>query len=150
MKELILAAIISSLITTIVATILGMIWYGPLFGKTWMKVMGVHFDSTEDKKKAQKGMLPIYLTQMFVTFIMFLAFAYFNLFVGPLSVVGGIMFALVVWFGFVMPIEAGAALWSGKTKKLAWQMFLINTFYQMVCFAVAGLVWTLTYPYFFA
>ena len=149
MKEMILSAVISSAITTVLATALGMLWYGPLFGKHWMKVMGVHFATPEDKKKAQKGMMPIYLLQMLVTFIMFLAFAYFNLFIGPLTIVGGIVFGLFIWFGFIMPIEAGNALWSGKTKKLSLHMFLISTFYQMIVLAIGGIVWTMTFPYFF-
>jgi hypothetical protein len=50
---------------------------------------------------------------------------------------GGVINAFWIWLGFVMPVQAGGALWSGKTKQLSWAMFLIGAGYQLVTLLLA-------------
>lgn len=126
------------LVCAILAMIIGFIWYGPLFGKSWMKIMGVEAMSAEQKKAMEKGMWAMY----FLQFILSLVTAYVLDFVlvnwvGDMAVVG---VAILVWFGFIMTTEAGAALWSGRPRKTAWKMFLISTSGHFITFIVFGIV----------
>jgi hypothetical protein len=58
---------------------------------------------------------------------------------------GGIERALWIWAAFVIPTLAGAAMWTNEGKSLKWARFLIQGGYQLVMFAVYGILlqfWT--------
>ena len=44
--------IISIIVATIVSMFIGMVWYGPLFGKVWMKLVGMSKKEIEKAKKS--------------------------------------------------------------------------------------------------
>ena len=126
------------LVCGVMAMVVGMAGYGPmLFGKTWMKVMGVDMNTmTPDKvKEAQKKMAPVYaLNFLTVLLTMWVLAGY----VEGWNTVSGVTNALWVWLGFVMPTVAGQAMWSGKSKELSWKMFFISSGYQLVTLVIAG------------
>ncbi len=130
------------IIVTVITIVLGMGWFGPLFGKVWAEVIGMPEPSTqtaEEKKCAGQKMMPVMITNTVVTLIM-MTILYLN--VKGLAPVSGITTAFIAWFGFVMPIQAGNALWSGKPRRLAWMMFLLTASYQLLCFVIAGALYT--------
>jgi len=112
------------LVCGVAAMVVGFVWYGPLFGKTWMRIMGVDNMTPEQKESMKKNMWSMYLAQFLLSLITanVLAYHIFN-WAGSES---GLVVALCTWFGFVMTTTAGACLWSGKPKKLAWKMFFIK------------------------
>ncbi|MEK7585908.1 MAG: DUF1761 domain-containing protein [Patescibacteria group bacterium] len=122
----------------VASMIIGFIWYGPLFGKAYMRVMGVDTMSPEQKEAMKKGMWGMY----FVQFVLSLITA------GILSVhianwsgpQGAVLIAICTWFGFIMTTVASGALWSGKPKKQAWNFFWITASAQLVTFIVFGLI----------
>ncbi len=119
--------------------VLGFVWYGPLFGKIWMRIIAADTGmiSPEQKKEMQKKMGPVYLLN-FVLVIITLGTLGFV--ISDWSSASGPVTALLVWFGFIMPMAASAAMWSGKPRTLAWQMFFLTAGYQFVCFIIAGAV----------
>jgi hypothetical protein len=127
------------LVCSIVAMIVGSIWYGPLFGKMWMKIAGGDMAtmSPEQKAEMKKGMGLMYFTQFVLSFITAYVLDGLILNFGTAS---GLWIAIFVWFGFVMTTEAGGALWSGKPKKIGWNMFLISTSGHLVTFILMGLI----------
>jgi hypothetical protein len=44
--------------------VMGMIWYGPLFGKLWTKIVGAEHMSREEMAAMQKKMMPMYALQV--------------------------------------------------------------------------------------
>ncbi len=120
------------LISAVVAMIIGYIWYGPLFKKAWCKTMGMDTNmSPEAMAKMKKGMGGMMVVQFILCIIS----------VWVLAKMGAsVSTALWVWFGFVMPAEASAALWSGKSKKQAWNMFLISAGCGLVTFLAYGYI----------
>ena len=129
---------IAILVSTVIAVVLGMGWFGPVFGATWATIIGVKKPSDmtpEENKDFQKKMVPVYITNMILTLMMMLV-----LYVGIyfISVFSPIETAFVLWLGFVVPLMGTQALWSGKSKNHAWTMFLLTTGYQLICFVVAG------------
>jgi hypothetical protein len=41
--------------------VIGAVWYGPLFGKKWMEIIGVSTEDSEANKKMQKAYMPRYV-----------------------------------------------------------------------------------------
>lgn len=131
------------LVAGIVSMVTGSIWYGPLFGKTWGRIIGMDVAGMppEQKAKMQKGMGALY----FANFILALLTAYILAhYIGGWQPApgaqGGIINAFWIWLGFIMPTAAGGAMWSGKPKKLAWQMFWVTMSYQLVNFLIIGAI----------
>jgi hypothetical protein len=128
------------LVCGIAAMVIGYVWYGPLFGKAWMKIMGVDMStiSPEERKKMQKGMAGAYILQFILSLIT----------AGVLAVhiaswsdsTSSVAIATCTWFGFVMTTTASSALWSGKPKNVAWKMFFILAGAQLVTFVVFGFI----------
>ncbi len=128
--------IYSVLVGAFASLIIGWIWYGPIFGKAWMSVLGIDNITPEMKEKMKKEMF----TMLFLQFI-FSVITVFVLakFVAMMSV-PSISTALWVWFGFVMTILGGGAIWSGKTPKNAFKMFLLTAGCQLVTFLAYGFI----------
>lgn len=126
------------LVCGVASMVVGFLWYGPLFGKTWMKIMGVEHMTAELKERMRKAMWGMYALQFALSLITawVLSIHIVN-WTSPASAVG---IAVCSWFGFVMTTTASGALWSGKTPKMAWKMFFISASAQLVTFIVIGLI----------
>ncbi len=126
------------LVCGVAAMAVGFVWYGPLFGKTWMQIMGAESMSPEAREAMKKNMWAMYAIQFVLSLITagVLAVHIAN-WSGPDS---GLVIALCTWFGFIVTTEASAALWSGKPTKVAWKMFFISAGAQLVTFVVFGLI----------
>jgi hypothetical protein len=129
------------LVCGVAAMIIGFIWYGPLFGKTWMKIMHAESMSDAQKQAMKKNMGAMYFLQFVMSLITASVLAYFiTNATTSMPSVSGVSIAICAWFGFVLTTEAGAALWSGKPKKVAWKMFLISASGALVTFIIFGLI----------
>lgn len=126
--------------------IIGFIWYGPLFGKVWGSIIGMppaSEMSEKDNRDFQKKMAPVYL----LNFLLSIWTAYVLSFyvIGWTSSVSGgsldgAMNAFWIWLGFLVPVLAGSAMWSGKSKKDSWRMFFITSGYYLVSFLILGAI----------
>jgi hypothetical protein len=133
---------IAIIITTVIAVVLGMGWFGFVFGKLWAEIVGTKDPSLmtlEENKEFQKKMAPVYVVNIVMTFIMMGVLYFFSKGfpeMSPLSI------TFLAWLGFVVPLEASQSLWSGKSRRHAWQMFLLTCGYQLLCFVIAGAIYT--------
>ena len=117
--------------------ILGAIWYGPLFGKKWMEIIGVDPDDESAKKKMQKSAGPLYGVQFLLTLFQVLVLAHL---IADTTTVGGLERSLWIWAAFIIPTMAGAVMWTNQSNKLKWSRFLIQGGYQLILFTVFGLL----------
>jgi len=117
--------------------VVGAIWYGPLFGKKWMEIIGVNHMDEEARKKMQKSAGPLYAVQFVLTLFQVLVLAHL---VADTKIAGGLERSLWIWAAFVIPTLAGAVMWTSGTGKLKWARFLIQAGYQLVMFIVFGLL----------
>ena len=60
----------------VLSMVFGAIWYGPLFGKKWMELIGVNSADLEARKKMQKSAGPLYLVQFLMTIFQVLVLAH--------------------------------------------------------------------------
>jgi hypothetical protein len=114
--------------------ILGSIWYGPLFGKTWIKLMNFNKKDLEEAKR--KGMGKSY----FLMFMGTLATAMVISFLFKISNIQdplvGAFYGIVFWIGFVGPVTMGSMLWEKKSFKL----WMLNSVYNIINLSVMAAI----------
>jgi hypothetical protein len=126
------------LVSAIASMVLGFLWYGPLFGKPWMKLMGFTAESMDAAKK--KGMTQSYILMMIGALLMAYVLAHAIMFgvayTGIGGAVGGAMGAFYYWLGIAAPILMGAQLWEGKP----WKLFGIQAGYYLASMLIQGAI----------
>ena len=121
--------ILAIVVAAVVSFVFSWLWYGPVFGKTWMKLSGM---TMEDMKSM--NMSPA--KAMTLGFISVLITAYvLSMFMNMLSIsetMAAIKIAFWIWLGFAVPIQAGVWLWEGKS----FHLFIFNSAYQLIAYAI--------------
>lgn len=121
------------LVAAIASMILGFLWYGPLFGNMWKRLMNFTDKDIKNMKMAPK-------TSMIIGFVTALVIsctlAHFLIYMGISSVGDAIMAAFLVWLGFVATVQIGAVLWESKP----WKLFFLNTAYNLVSLAIMAAI----------
>ncbi len=105
-------------VSAIASMVVGSIWYGPLFGKKYMQLMGFNSLSPEQQAEMKKGMAMTYVWQFVASLVMFYVLAHImglsQNFYHYSAVQTGLTTAFWTWLGFVVPLKLGDALWGGK------------------------------------
>jgi hypothetical protein len=129
------------LVCAVLSMLVGGIWYGPLFGKKWMEIVGIKIEDMTPlaKKEMQKKMLPTYILQFALSIMQALILSYYVTF-GSFIGVSGVCNAFLIWLGFIVPTLAGSVMWNNNSTKIKWTQFLIQAGYQLVIFIIFGLV----------
>src|SRR6185436_15825072 len=89
------------LASAVASMVIGSIWYGPLFGKMFMKLMGMDQWSPEKQAEMKKGMGITYFVQFLASVLTFYVLAWLMGALGATGAMGGVQAAFWVWLGFV-------------------------------------------------
>ncbi|MBI4144752.1 DUF1761 domain-containing protein [Candidatus Woesearchaeota archaeon] len=119
----------------VVSIVLGMLWYGPVFGKAWMKAAGI------SEKGAKKGMAKGFVGMVIVSLVFSYVLAHFVDYLDVTDFGGAWQLGFWVWLGFMATIQIGSYLWESRPFNL----FLINAGYSLVQIVVLAwilAVWT--------
>lgn len=125
---------------TVVQFIIGMVWYGPLFGQKWMQVIGVDSKTKEEIRAGQKEAMPFYFITLIFSFITNYILYHF---IKAWPEVTGVEVALWVWFGFVMPTQLGGVMWDNLPRKRMVSKFLLQAGYQLVSLSIIGYMFSI-------
>ncbi|MBI3379317.1 DUF1761 domain-containing protein [Candidatus Gottesmanbacteria bacterium] len=118
-------------VSAVVSMVIGFLWYGPLFGKQWMKLM----DMTEKNMQgAKKGMQAMYAKSFVTMLVLGYVLAVFVGISGDGNVTEGALTGFWLWLGFMATTGFTETLFSGKSMNL----FFINTGYQLAYMLVMG------------
>ncbi len=127
------------LLSAVAGIALGAFWYGPLFGKQWMRMIGMEMPS-EITKAMQKQMMKSYIIQAIACFVMAFVFAHLlafaNDFMGTEGILANITGAVWVWAGFIAPATLGSVLWEGRP----WKYWFIVAGYYLVALIGMGVI----------
>jgi len=123
------------LVSAIASMAIGSIWYGPLFGRIFMKAMGMESWTPEQQEKMKKAMVLTYISQFVASLVMFYVVGWIMAGLGKASLSGGLLTALIVWIGFIVPVKLGDALWGGKMI-----LFWLGIGNMFVTLAAAGAI----------
>lgn len=122
------------LVTGIIAIVLGSLWYGPLFGKHWMALMGI--TPLEMEEGTKKGMTKSYLIGFIGALVTALILAYLISSLGVADVTGGLTLGFLVWLGFFVTTKLGSVLWEARP----WKLYFLNIGYDLVNLLIMGAV----------
>lgn len=129
---------IAVLLAGVASMVVGFVWYSPLlFAKRWMKLQG-HTEASMKAAQKQMGMM------YGLSFVLALVTAYVLYHVMALSenffhypmLQTGLTTAFWSWLGFVAPVQATDVIFGNKK----WELFGINTGYQLVSLLVMAVV----------
>ena len=118
--------------------VIGSVWYGPLFGKTWMQLSGI----TPEKIDAVKGMGmgKSYVIAFAGSLVMSFVLAHLLVFASAYYKVSGMPAGLMTgfwnWLGFVAPVTLGMVLWEGKP----WKLWVLLNGYYLVSLLIMGVI----------
>ena len=124
-----LAVVVAALASMVV----GSLWYGPLFGKTWMQLM--HLTQRDLVAAKKKGMTHNYILAFMGSLLTayVLSWAVGSLGMGMKT---GIFIAFWVWLGFFAPQLISSVLWEGKS----WKLYALKVTHALVMLLVMGAI----------
>jgi hypothetical protein len=128
-------------VSGVAAMVIGSLWYGPLFGKLWMKGMGWDPSDKELMVKMMKASGLSYL-QMFIG-VLIMAFVFAHVLwafaIASPDVEGvsaGLQGGLWMWLGLVVPVKYADKLWMRKPFKYV----SIDLGYYLVVLLIMGVI----------
>lgn len=136
---------IALVVAMLVSIVLGFLWYAPFMptGKVWMKAMKM----PADFKPARKAMIISVVLMLVGSFLMFFVFQHTFLAYRDayrldesgyeLSIMDGIIGAVMTWLGFIVPLQLSTISWEGKP----WSLFWVNSLYYLVTLSLAGIIY---------
>jgi hypothetical protein len=118
----------------IAAVVIGFMWYGPLFGKPWMKEMKMSMPD-----KAPNMTQPIVLSLIgafFMAYALNHGLVFGNAYLNMSGVVAGMQGAFWYWLGFIVPPMLSFVAWEGKS----WKLFFIQAGYWLALLLVMAAI----------
>lgn len=120
------------------AMVVGSLWYGPLFGKTWMKLMGINKEKI--KAMPQNEMAKLYGIQLVgslaMAFVLSHAIVFASTYLNTSGVAAGLQTGFWNWLGFVAPVTIGSVLWEGKS----WKLWFLNSGNYLLTLVGMGII----------
>lgn len=123
-------AVVAAAVANIV---IGSLWYGPVFGKYWQKLMGFTPESIRAMNMTPARAVSIALVS---SLVMAYVLAHFEDVWGVLSNGDALTLAFWVWLGFVATNQLGSVLWEGKP----WRLWILNAANSLVSYAAMALI----------
>lgn len=120
------------LVCGILGMVIGSLWYGPLFGKMWMKEIGKTEEELRENFNPAKTYTYAFLSTLMVVFVL----AYLLSLTGAKTIIDGIRVVLMGWLGFTFFTAIIINLFENKSNKL----LLINSFYILTLLIVSGII----------
>lgn len=119
------------LVSALSAFVVGWLWYGPLFGKKWMKLNGF----TEDQLREGSLSMPLIMLINYIATV--LAALAISMFIGAGSNLGfGIFAGLIIAVFWIGTSRLNDVLYEQKPMGLFW----INVGYNVVIYVVMGAI----------
>lgn len=119
--------LLAILVAWIVHVAMGLLWFSkPLFGVAWSKL------TSQDLKPAKKWVLAGFIGHL----LMAITLAVLIKISGATTGSGGLIIGLLVWAGFIVPLEIGELVW----EKIPFKLFLIRSGNHFVGLAISGFI----------
>lgn len=126
-------------VSAIVSMIIGFLWYGPLFGKKWMAMMGwgqEHIDAAKAKGGMGKSYVIAFIGSLVMAYVLAHIVAMARMAGISSGLSGGLQSGFWAWLGFVATTGLGSVLWEGRK----WNLYTFNMAYQLVNLLVMGAI----------
>jgi hypothetical protein len=124
--------------TMVASVVLGFLWYGPLFGKAWMRETGIKMPEDGQRPSMAKPVIISLIGAFFLAYALNHGLVFGNAYLNMSGAVSGLMGAFWYWLGFVVPVMLSFVAWEGKS----WKLFCIQAGYWLALILVSGLLIT--------
>lgn len=117
------------LVATLSSFVLGGLWYGPLFGKKWLRELG----------KSEYDMAPSavpFVVALITSFITCLAMAWLISLLEISTWVGGVLLGVIVGVAFI----ACSSISDGVFCRWSWALLAIQAVYRLLHCVIAGVI----------
>lgn len=113
---------------------LGAVWFGPLFGKQWLRLVGLSL-TEEDKKNALFMFAKTFLLDLFIT----VCTAFILVLAKSETVADALTISAIIGFGFVIAPFLGNYMYAKRSMSL----FFIEGFYHVFCIVIVSIILTM-------
>lgn len=126
------------LVAAIASMFIGFLWYGPVFGKPWMAMMGITKEQVEKAKKSSmtKQYVIMFIGSLIMAWVLAHALIFAATYLQVTGVAAGLEAGFFNWLGFIAPVMLGSVLWEGKS----WKLWFLNVMYYLVTLCVMGVI----------
>lgn len=121
------------LVGGLIQMVLGFLWYGPLFGKIWMKLSGRTKESIEAEKK---GMGLSYFLMLVASLLTAYTLAHIVGYAHADTMMAGLQAGFWTWLGFI----ATTTLSSVFFDKKPWALYCLDNAYRLLSLLLMGWV----------
>ncbi|AYV55026.1 DUF1761 domain-containing protein [Leptospira kmetyi] len=129
------------LAAVVVHFIIGFLWYGPIFGKVWMKEMNIPADFQPDKKEMYKSMGLMVIGSFLMSYVLFYTT---NVWRASSWHAGednpaylyGFFSGFYTWLGFYVPMLINNVAFEGRS----WKFFSIGAGYNFVALQAVAMI----------
>jgi hypothetical protein len=125
--------------------IIGFLWYGPVFGKMWMQLMGWGPMNPEQlaakQKQARTGYIVMFISSLVMAYVLAHAITFGSAYLQITGIAAGLQGAFWSWLGFIATVTLGSVLWEGRS----WKLWVLNAGYYLVVLIVMGII-LVTWP----
>src|ERR1051326_6187094 len=91
------------LVAAIVNFVLGWLWYGPLFGKPWAKMVGMDMSKKPPMASMVKSMLLMFIGSLLMSYVLDNGLIFGNSYLGMSGWMAGVQGSFWYWLGLVAP-----------------------------------------------
>jgi hypothetical protein len=115
-------------IAAVAEWLLGALWYGLVFRKSWLLMAG--FSETNKPKNGALGMIASFIACLLLTFVI----AHVVGWAGAATFTGGAKLGIICWLGFMAPPLFTQHIFENRRANL----FAINAAYWLLVMAIGG------------
>ncbi|MEX2013692.1 MAG: DUF1761 domain-containing protein, partial [Parcubacteria group bacterium] len=118
----------------------GFLWYGVLFRKPWMDMMGLTMESMgQMKMSANKAYILQFIASLVMACILSRAIFVLSAYMEIGGWMVGVKAGFYMWLGFIAPVTLGVVLWENKP----WKLWFINASNYLVTLVIMGIILSL-------
>lgn len=122
--------VLAVLVAAVVSMGIGAVWYGPLFGKLWMKLTGLKKMGASKNKEMWRSYVAHFIASVLMSFVLANMLDYLSIF----RFIDGFVFGFMIWLGFIATFTLGIVLWENKSFKL----YILNNGYYLLSLLLMG------------
>ena len=121
----------------VASMVIGFLWYSPLlFDKPWMIAMGYDPEDRDRIAAMQKSAGPKYMASFLASLLGAFALGKIVYHIMATNSYQGMKVGFAIWLGFVMTVQLTDKLFGDRP----WNLFFINTGYQLASCLVMGAI----------
>ncbi|MBM9502329.1 DUF1761 domain-containing protein [Leptospira sp. 201903071] len=121
--------------------IIGSLWYGPIFGKLWMKEMGIPADFKPDQKEMYRAMGMMVIGSFLTAYVLFYTTnvwraSSWHAGEDSPAYVYGFFSGFYTWLGFYVPLCINSVAFEGRS----WKFFSIGAGYYFISLQTVAMI----------